>query len=103
MVKWNLQAPDAARDLGLLAQHYRLAFVKYIGGVPLQHPDPPAVLRAGRAAELADHRLLATNDPFDDCKTPDHRLTRSGLKEWLMRLGYRPKRMCRAWLRRLDG
>lgn len=59
--KWNLRATDAGRDLGLLARHYRPAFVKYIGGEPLLNPDLPAILRAGRAADISDRHLLVTN------------------------------------------
>lgn len=64
--KWNLRPADAARDLGLLARHYRPAFVKYIGGEPLLHPDLPAILQAGRAAGIADHHLLVTNGTLLD-------------------------------------
>ncbi|MBW0159692.1 4Fe-4S cluster-binding domain-containing protein [Sedimentimonas flavescens] len=59
--KWNAAPQDLARDLRLLARHYRPAFLKYIGGEPLLNPDLPAILCAGREARLCDHHLLVTN------------------------------------------
>ena len=61
MPKWNLRAEDLVQDLAVLARHYRPAFVKYIGGEPLLHPDLPAILRAGRASGIALHHMLVTN------------------------------------------
>lgn len=71
MAKWNARAADVARDLGLLARHYRPTFVKYIGGEPLLHPDLPAILRAGHAARIADHHLLVTNGTLLDRMNDD--------------------------------
>lgn len=61
MAKWNVRPEDVAQGLDLLGRHYRPAFVKYIGGEPLLHPDLPSVLHAGRAAGIAGHHLLVTN------------------------------------------
>lgn len=61
MRKWNATAEDVGRDLALLAGHYRPAFLKYIGGEPLLHPDLPGLLRACRASGIANHHLLVTN------------------------------------------
>jgi len=59
--KWSADPAETARTLATLAQSYRPAFLKYIGGEPLLHPDLPAVIRAGRAAEIAPHHMLVTN------------------------------------------
>jgi hypothetical protein len=45
----------------MLGRSYRPAFLKYIGGEPLLHPDLPAVIRAGRAAGIAPYHMLVTN------------------------------------------
>jgi organic radical activating enzyme len=66
MRKWNADPQDIARDLGRLASHYRPAFVKYIGGEPLLHPDLAAILRAGRASGISGHHLLVTNGTLLD-------------------------------------
>ncbi|MDP2062834.1 MAG: hypothetical protein Q8J98_06980 [Phaeovulum sp.] len=59
--KWYVSPEDIGRDLAMLARHYQPAFLKYIGGEPLLHPDLPGILRAGRASGIASHHMLVTN------------------------------------------
>ncbi|AWD23188.1 radical SAM protein [Fuscovulum blasticum] len=59
--KWSADPDETGRTLTALAQSYRPAFLKYIGGEPLLHPDLPAVIRAGRASGIAPHHMLVTN------------------------------------------
>ncbi|MDP1670227.1 radical SAM protein [Phaeovulum sp.] len=59
--KWHASPEDIGRDLAMLARHYQPAFLKYIGGEPLLHPDLPGILRAGRASGIASHHMLVTN------------------------------------------
>lgn len=71
MPKWLLRPDDLAQHLGLLGDHYRPAFLKYIGGEPLLHPNLAAILRAGREAGISPHHLLVTNGILLDRLTPE--------------------------------
>lgn len=69
--KWSVDPEEIGQTLGMLARSYQPAFVKYIGGEPLLHPDLPAVIRAGRAAGVAPYHMLVTNGVLLDRMRPE--------------------------------
>jgi hypothetical protein len=58
----DIADPEATfRDLSRLAEVYRPARVKLLGGEPLLHPDIVGLADAVRAAEITDEVLVVTN------------------------------------------
>jgi organic radical activating enzyme len=58
----DIADPDATyRDLTKLARWYRPRRVKLLGGEPLLHPDPVALIEAVRATGISDNVTVVTN------------------------------------------
>jgi hypothetical protein len=58
----DIADPDTTyRDLSRLARFYRPRRVKLLGGEPLLHPDPVALIEAVRATGITDNVTVVTN------------------------------------------